>query len=99
FFYMRKDACVPPPESVPSSNRAPHAETFFERDRVEDLRNLKSWIRERFQPSGQWHEYSGVWDPSAENPEDAHQKLEERLIGRLTKLDDFGDRVNLDLEG
>ena len=101
FFYFRRASCLPKPEDVPEEYRHYYCRTFFEPpparaglpDRREMLGKLKTWIREKLAASGPDHvfDYSGQWDPGAENPED------DRLRGRLTQLDMLGERVEKDL--
>ena len=81
FFYFRKPGCVP---------ETPELAGFFEQDPrlARALADLKQSIRDHFPV----REYAGVWDPTAENPEDPS------LRGRLSRLDQFGDYVQADLE-
>jgi WD40 repeat protein len=78
---------------VPAEAREEYGKTFFEElpQRREQLDRLKQSLRERHQPQGRVFDYAGVWDAEAPNPED------DRLRGRLTHLDELGDRVGSDL--
>jgi WD40 repeat protein len=93
FFYFRRPECLPSPDAVPPEARDEYRKTFFEElpQRREQLERLKQSLRERHQPQGRVFDYAGVWDPEAPNPED------DRLRGRLTHLDELGDRVEADL--
>ncbi len=100
FFYFREDGCIPPADSpqVQESQRRRHAESYFDQDRPHGLLELKQWIRSRFQKTGQVHEYAGQRDASAENSEeDTVRDTNDRLIGRLTELGEFGEQVFVDL--
>ena len=100
FFYFRESDCLPQPESIAdSADRAEFARTFFETppatpgdlDCREELERLKEEIRDRFDEQNRVFTYRGEWDAEAANPED------EKLMGRLSKLNTFGDRVEADL--
>jgi WD40 repeat protein len=97
FFYFRAPDCVPRPESLPdlsAGQRQEHEDAFFERNplRRQMLEGLKGEIRERFRGQDRVWDYHGVWDTAADNPED------DKLKGRLTALDAFGERVEADLK-
>ena len=97
FFYFRDLGCLPAPESLTglsAEQRAEYAEAFFEADpaRRSLLDRLKQEIRRRYEADGRVATYRGVWDPAADNPEDA------ALTGRLTRLDEFARRVEADLQ-
>ncbi|NQT15821.1 MAG: DUF4062 domain-containing protein, partial [Planctomycetes bacterium] len=97
FFYFRRPESLPAPTSLSAltpDQRREYETTFFEQlpdqDRV--LNELKDDIRQRYKHDDRIFEYSGEWDPRAENPEDT------ALVGRLTGLDEFGLRVEADLK-
>src|SRR5205085_21873 len=76
------------------AERQAYADTFFEPDPAvrQTLADLKRSLRDRFGGAGRVAAYAGVWDPAAVNPED------DKLTGRLTRLDALGDRVEADLK-
>ena len=56
------------------------------------LADVKRTIWHRFKTDNRVFRYSSDWDPLAENPED------DRLVGRLTALEEFGQRVESDVK-
>jgi WD40 repeat protein len=97
FCYFRKADCLPPPQAltgVTEEQRQAYRGAFFEQDAgpARALADLKAFLRGRFEAAGRVFEYAGTWDPHADNPED------DALVGRLTRLDDFGARVADDLK-
>jgi WD40 repeat protein len=96
FCYFRASGCVPRPEErtgLTEAERQAHREAFFEQDPrlAAALVGLKEGLRRRFQDAGRVSEYAGTWDEHAPNPED------DSLVGRLTRLEAFGARVEADL--
>lgn len=96
FFYFRSPRCVPDADTIAhlsDQQREEHRNTFFEQvpEHSRKLDKLKEEIRSHY---GQDHvyEYSATWDAEAQNPED------EKLKGRLTALEELGDRVEGDLK-
>jgi WD40 repeat protein len=97
FCYFRQGACLPRPEALTGlsvAQRQAYREAFFEQEAspVGALAELKAFLHRRFEPAGRVFEYAGTWDPQAANPED------DALVGRLTRLEDFGARVADDLK-
>lgn len=102
FFYLRDPGLVPDPnvlESVPAEQRDELRRAFFEPppepgrpDRRDALAHLKYEIRRQYTTNNRVFEYGGKWDPEADNPED------DRLLGRLTDLEELGRRVETDMQ-
>jgi len=103
FFYFRDLQCLPDPASLSDwsdEERQEYADTFVERppadpsgpDRRKMLSDLKTTIRARYEQQDRVFDYAGYWNPDAANPED------DRLRGRLGKLEQFGRRIEEDLK-
>jgi WD40 repeat protein len=96
FCYFRDAGCLPRPEErseLTEAERQAYREAFFEQDPqlAAALVGLKQSLRRRFQDAGRVCDYAGSWDGRAPNPED------DALVGRLTRLEAFGARVEADL--
>ena len=95
-FYFRKRSSIPPGSQLPdlsAQSRGNHASTFFESTAAGQaaVLNLKEEIRQAHGVGVV--EYEGHWDAQAANPEDSG------LVGRLTRLEEFGKKVEAGLWG
>src|SRR5581483_2235883 len=92
-FYLREEGCLPHPDELPPAARGEYLRTFVEEDpeRRCRLEGLKHDVRRRC--PDRVRVYTATWDPEADNPE------ENSHPGRLTRLEDFGDRIEADLRG
>ena len=93
FFYFRDPMCIPKPEDIPEPARAEFEKTFYEQVPAygDSLRALKDDICAKFSADDRVFTYRGDWNADASNLEDG------KLVGRLTNLDIFGQRVEADL--
>jgi hypothetical protein len=96
FFYFRAPECLPHPDALThltAEQREAYRHTFFEQHPrpATALDNLKQGLWRRYEGQGRVFEYTGTWDAYAGNPED------DRLHGRLTRLEALGERVEQDL--
>lgn len=96
FFYFRDAACLPEPAALvhlPQDQQTIYRRVYFEQEPGcrQRLETLKETLRERFAGEGRVTSYGGTWDWSALPLSPSEPE------GRLTGLDEFGERVEADL--